>query len=344
MRESIVEDYIAVTVQDHSEQLIRLTNGITHVTHSSSADRYKPLACIGMPGGPLTYPSAKPLREQLKQAFENGCTLSCHRKTFSLSLCGFFSKDSWCSNAIMFSWPNHRIFTCRCTAIVPTTSQGQLMTLMTERMELCWQDGRRRTRLYWNSTSGKMRRHSWQQRLQQVAWQMLRAFIWCLQTCFLFVQLKRNGTNHKHFHKHVGESQLASFRQINKCRQEEGEKDRRRNAVLTWIDMGHFCIDLCSPSDSVKLLEVHGLAILSPLDVLTNDINMLSRVYHRSGGEFFLFKTTVERIVWKYSWRRSRRTETSVLLIKGGAGSSFLKTEYFPMHLHLRLLDVQLSF
>lgn len=264
--------------------------------------------------------------------------------SLSLSLCGFFSKDSWCSNAIMFSWPNHRIFTCRCTAIVPTTSQGQLMTLMTERLELCWQDGRRRTRLYWNSTSGKMRRHSWQQRLQQVAWQMLRAFIWCLQTCFLFVQLKRNGTNHKHFHKHVGESQLASFRQINKCRQEEGEKDRRRNAVLTWIDMGHFCIDLCSPSDSVKLLEVHGLAILSPLDVLTNDINMLSRVYHRSGGEFFLFKTTVERIVWKYSWRRSRRTETSVLLIKGGAGSSFLKTECFPMHLHLRLLDVQLSF
>lgn len=100
MRESIVEDYFAVTVQDHSEQLIPLTNGIMHVTHSSSADRYKPLACIGMPGRPLTYPSAKPLRQQLKEAFENGGTLSCHRKTFSLSLCGFFWKTA---DALMLS-------------------------------------------------------------------------------------------------------------------------------------------------------------------------------------------------------------------------------------------------
>lgn len=92
----------------------------------------------------------------------------CHatvRKTFSLSLCEFFLKDSWCSNVTMFSWPNHRhiiehifllryktcrhaqTFTCCCIAVMPTTSQEQLTTLMTERMELCWQDERQRTLL-----------------------------------------------------------------------------------------------------------------------------------------------------------------------------------------------------
>lgn len=42
MSEPIVEDYLAVTVQDHSEQLIPLTENaaacVSH-THSPSADR-----------------------------------------------------------------------------------------------------------------------------------------------------------------------------------------------------------------------------------------------------------------------------------------------------------------
>lgn len=77
MRESIVEDYFAVTVRDHSEQLIPLTNGTVHVTQSSSADRYKPLACIGMLGRPLTCSSAKTTNTAIKGAFKDGCTLSC---------------------------------------------------------------------------------------------------------------------------------------------------------------------------------------------------------------------------------------------------------------------------
>lgn len=42
MSEPIVEDYLAVTVRDHSEQLIPLTKNATAFmshTHSSSADR-----------------------------------------------------------------------------------------------------------------------------------------------------------------------------------------------------------------------------------------------------------------------------------------------------------------
>lgn len=93
MRESIVEDYFAVTVQDHSEQFIPLTNGIMHVTHSSSADRYKPLACLGMPGRPLTYPSAKPLRQQLKEAFIKWLHSVMPQKNI-LSLFVDFLKDS----------------------------------------------------------------------------------------------------------------------------------------------------------------------------------------------------------------------------------------------------------
>lgn len=52
MRESIVGDCQAVTVQDHSS--LPLTNDIMHVAHLSAADRYEPTASNRMSGRPLT--------------------------------------------------------------------------------------------------------------------------------------------------------------------------------------------------------------------------------------------------------------------------------------------------
>lgn len=52
MRESIVGDCQAVTVQDHSS--LPLTNDIMHDAHLSAADRYEPTASNRMSGRPLT--------------------------------------------------------------------------------------------------------------------------------------------------------------------------------------------------------------------------------------------------------------------------------------------------
>lgn len=58
MRESIVGDCLAVTVQDHSS--LPLPNDIMHDVHLSAVDRYKPAACNRMSGRPLTQPSGEP--------------------------------------------------------------------------------------------------------------------------------------------------------------------------------------------------------------------------------------------------------------------------------------------
>lgn len=52
MRESIVGDCPAVTVQDHSS--LPLTDDMVHDAQLSAADRYSPLACSRMSGSPLT--------------------------------------------------------------------------------------------------------------------------------------------------------------------------------------------------------------------------------------------------------------------------------------------------
>lgn len=131
----------------------------------------------------------KPLRLQWKKA----TVVEKHR--LPLWVCWFFGvflKDSWRSSVTLCSWPNCR-HTIHFTASVQTTAHTTPHMLpfcvlcQLRRRDDGWRldtgeknralTGRARwTRFHSNGTSWKMRRRPWQQRSQQVVWQMLRAF------------------------------------------------------------------------------------------------------------------------------------------------------------------------
>lgn len=119
-----------------------LTNGITCMSHTpqvlTGTGPWHVSVCLEDHSPP---PCAKPPRQQLKEAFKNGHTLTSHywKNILSLSLYDFFWKRCELQTALMcfhgqttHTWLNtffsftHKLthtYTCSCDAVVPTTSR-----------------------------------------------------------------------------------------------------------------------------------------------------------------------------------------------------------------------------